>query len=158
MKKRIQQVASTCFPFEVMTFKSNFLRCWGWTVHSLMSVYVKFNILQNGIKNKNESSHFKPNTCQSYPTVINAVKISMQNAVFYNKICNVILINHIFWQVWNISKLTKCIMLCIYNYFAIKLLFCQTLICELKHLKFSVVPYYLPGLNMALVCNCTAKP
>ncbi len=50
----------------------------------------------------------------------------MQNAVFYNKICNVILINHTFWQVWNILRLTKCIMLCIYIYFAIKLLFCQT--------------------------------
>ncbi len=54
--------------------------------------------------------------------------------------------------------LTKCIMLCIYNYFAIKLLFCQTLICEVKHLKFSVVPHYPPGLNMMLVCNCTTKP
>ncbi len=36
------------------------------------------------------------NACQSHPPLINAVKISMQNAVFYNKICNVILINHNF--------------------------------------------------------------
>ncbi len=36
------------------------------------------------------------NACQSHPTVINVVKISMQNAVFYNKICHVILINHTF--------------------------------------------------------------
>ncbi len=57
-----------------------------------------------------------------------------------------------------VLSLTKCIMLHNYNYFAIKLLFCQILICELKHLKFSVVPYYPQGLNMALVCNCTAKP
>ncbi len=97
------------------------------------------------------------NACQSYPTLINAVKISMQNTVFYIKICHVILMNHTFWQVWNILSLTKCIMLRIYNYFAIKLLFYQTPICELKHLKFSVVPYYPPGLNMALVCNSTTK-
>ncbi len=38
----------------------------------------------------------RTNACQSHPTVINAVKISMQNVVFYNKICNVILINHTF--------------------------------------------------------------
>ncbi len=44
----------------------------------------------------------RTNACQSQPTVINAVKISMQNAVFYNKICNVNLINLSFWQVWNI--------------------------------------------------------
>ncbi len=36
------------------------------------------------------------NACQSHPILINAVKISIQNAVFYNKICNVILINHTF--------------------------------------------------------------
>ncbi len=36
------------------------------------------------------------NACQSHPTVIKAVTMSMQNAVFYNKICNVILINHTF--------------------------------------------------------------
>ncbi len=36
------------------------------------------------------------NVCQSHPTFINAVKISMQNAVYYNKICNVILIKHTF--------------------------------------------------------------
>ncbi len=36
------------------------------------------------------------NACQSPHTLINAVKISMQNAVFYNKICYVILINHTF--------------------------------------------------------------
>ncbi len=39
----------------------NFLMYWGWTVNSAMSVYVKFKILQNGIKNKNERYHFKPN-------------------------------------------------------------------------------------------------
>ncbi len=39
------------------------------------------------------------NACQSHPTLIDPVKISMQNAVFYNKICNVILINHTFYQV-----------------------------------------------------------
>ncbi len=144
-------------------FKVNFLRCWGWTVNSAVSVYVKFYILQNGIKNINESSHFKPHfatyKCKLIPPhSYKCCQNIMQNALFYNKICNVILINHTFWQVWNILNLTKCIMLRIYNYFAIKLLFCQTLICELKHLKFSVVPYYPPGLNMALVCNCTAKP
>ncbi len=53
------------------------------------------------------------NACQSHPTLINAVKISLQNAVLHKKICNVILINHNFWQVWNILSLTKCIMLCI---------------------------------------------
>ncbi len=51
--------------------KVNFLRYCGWTVNSAMSVYVKFNILQNGIKNKNERSHFKPNfatyKCMSIP-------------------------------------------------------------------------------------------
>ncbi len=31
------------------------------------------------------------NACQSHPTLISVVKISMQNAIFYNKICNVIL-------------------------------------------------------------------
>ncbi len=36
------------------------------------------------------------NACHFHPTVINAVKISIQNAVFYNKICNGILINHTF--------------------------------------------------------------
>ncbi len=36
------------------------------------------------------------NACQSHPTFIYAVKISMQNTVFYNKICNVIFINHTF--------------------------------------------------------------
>ncbi len=44
-------------------------------------------------------------------------------------------------------RLTKYIMLRIYNSFAIKLLFCQTHICELKYLKLSVVPYYPPGLR-----------
>ncbi len=39
------------------------------------------------------------NACQTHSTIVNAVKISMQNAVFYNKICNVILINHTFCQV-----------------------------------------------------------
>ncbi len=36
------------------------------------------------------------NACQCHPTLINAVKISKQNAVFYSKICNVISINHTF--------------------------------------------------------------
>ncbi len=52
-------------------FKVNFLRYWGWTVNSAVSVYVKFNILQNGITDKNERSHFKPNfttyKCMSIP-------------------------------------------------------------------------------------------
>ncbi len=70
--------------------KVNFLKYWGWTVNSVVSVYVKFNILQNSIKNKNERSHFKPNfaiyKCMAIPpTVINAVKISMQNVVFTTK-------------------------------------------------------------------------
>ncbi len=55
-------------------------------------------------------------------------------------------------------SLSKCIMLRIYNYFAVKLLFCQTLICEVKYLKFSEVPYYPQGLNMAQGWNPTAKP
>ncbi len=109
-------------------FKVNFLRYWGWTVNSAMSVYVKFNIIQNGIKNKNERSHFKPNfatyKCMSIP--LHIYKCCQNINAFYNKICNVILVNHTFWQVWNILSLTKCIMLCIYNYFVIKLLFCQT--------------------------------
>ncbi len=46
----------------------------------------------------------------------------------------------------------------IYNYFAPKMLFCQTIIFLLKFTKFFIVPYYPPGLNMALVCNCTTKP
>ncbi len=45
-----------CSDFEV-----TFLRYWGWTVNSAVPVYIKFNILQNGITNKNERSHFKPN-------------------------------------------------------------------------------------------------
>ncbi len=49
------------------------------------------------IKDPTSSQILQPtNACQSHPTVIIAVKISMQNAVFYNKICNVILINHTF--------------------------------------------------------------
>ncbi len=91
------------------------------------------------LKDPTSSQILQPtNACQSHPTFTYAVKISMQNAVFYNKICNVILINHICWQVWNILSLTKCIMLHIYNYFAIKLLFCQTLICELNQIPNSV--------------------
>ncbi len=53
-------------------FKVYFLRYWGWTVNSAMSVYVKFIILQNGITDKNERSHFKPNfatyKCMSIPS------------------------------------------------------------------------------------------
>ncbi len=88
-------------------FKVNFFRYWGWTVNSAVSVYVKFNILQNGITNKmkdlTSSQILQPtNAYQSHPTFICAVKILIQNAVFYNKICNVILRNHTFWHVWNI--------------------------------------------------------
>ncbi len=83
-------------------------------------------VSQIKLKDPTSSQIFQPtNACQSHLTFIYAVKISMQNAVFYNKICNVALINHTL-------SLTKCIMLCIYNYLAKKLLFCQTLICELK--------------------------
>ncbi len=90
-------------------------------------------VSQIKLKDPTSSQILQPtNACQSHPTFIYAVKISMQNAVFCIKICNVILINHTFQQVSNILSLTKCIMLRIYNYFAIKLLFCQTLICELK--------------------------
>ncbi len=47
------------------------------------------------MKDPTSSQILQPTSaCQSHPTLINAVKISMQNAVFYNKICNVILINH----------------------------------------------------------------
>ncbi len=82
-------------------FKVNFLRYWGWTVNSVVSVYVKFNILQNGITDKNERTHLKPNfatyTCMSIPpNSYKCCKNIMQNAVFYNKICNVLLINHNF--------------------------------------------------------------
>ncbi len=46
-------------------FKVNFLRCWGWTVNSAISDYVKFCVLQNGIKNKNESQILQcTNACQ----------------------------------------------------------------------------------------------
>ncbi len=52
-------------------FKVNFLRYWGWTVNSAMSVYVKFNILQNHTTNINEISHINPNfatyKCMSIP-------------------------------------------------------------------------------------------
>ncbi len=52
-------------------FKVNFLRYWGWTVNSAVSVYVKCYILQNGITNKSKRSHFKPNfatyKCMSIP-------------------------------------------------------------------------------------------
>ncbi len=151
------------FSILCIDFKVNFLRCLEWILNSAMSIYLKFNIVQNGTTNKYERSHFKPNfatyKCMSItPHIYNAVKISMQTAVFYSKICNVTSINHTFWQDWNSLRLIKSIMLLIYNYFANKILFCQTLICELKYLKFSVVPYYRPGLNMALVFNCTTKP
>ncbi len=54
-------------------------------------------VSQIKMKDPTSSQIFQPtNACQSHPTLINAVKISMQNAVFYSKICNVILINHIF--------------------------------------------------------------
>ncbi len=36
------------------------------------------------------------NACQSAPHTYNSVKISMQTAIFYNKICNIISINHTF--------------------------------------------------------------
>ncbi len=109
-----------------------------------MSIYVKFNILQNGTTNKYKRSHFMPHfatyKCMSItPHIYNAVKISMQTAVFYNRICNVISINHTFWQDWNSLSLTKCIMLFTYNYFANKILFWQTLICEPKYLQFSSI-------------------
>ncbi len=43
------------------------------------------------MKDPTSSQILQPtNACQSHPTVINAVQISMQNAVFYNKLCNVI--------------------------------------------------------------------
>ncbi len=82
-------------------FKVNFLRYWGRTVNSGMY----------GITNKNVRSHFMPNfatyKCMSIPPhICICCQISMQNAVFYKKICNVILINHTFWQVWNILSLT----------------------------------------------------
>ncbi len=52
-------------------YKVNSLKYWRWTVNSDMSVYVKFNILQNCTSNKNERSHFKPNIaiykCMSIP-------------------------------------------------------------------------------------------
>ncbi len=67
-------------------------------------------VSQIKIKDLTSSQILQPtNACQSHPTLIDALKISMQNAVFYNKICNVILINQTFWQVWNILSLTKCI-------------------------------------------------
>ncbi len=47
------------------------------------------------MKDPTSSQILQPtNACQSHPTFINAVKISMQNEVFYNKIYNVILLNH----------------------------------------------------------------
>ncbi len=101
----------------------------------------KINILQNGTTNKYERSHFKPN-CATYkcmsvaPHTYNAVKISIKTAVFYNKICNVISINHTFWQYWNSLSVTRCIRLLSYNDFPNKILFFKTLICELKYLKF----------------------
>ncbi len=49
------------------------------------------------MKDPTSSQTLQPtNACQFYHTLINAVKISMQNAIFYNKICNVISINHTF--------------------------------------------------------------
>ncbi len=54
-------------------------------------------VSQIKMKDPTSSQILQPtNACQSHPTLIYAVKISMQNAVFYNKICNVILINHTF--------------------------------------------------------------
>ncbi len=96
-----------------------------------------------GISNNYEKSNSKPNfatyKCMSLAShTYNAVKISMQTAVFYNKICNFISINHTFCQYWNSLSLTKCIVLLIYIYFANKILFCQTLIWGLKYKKKSV--------------------
>ncbi len=49
------------------------------------------------MKDPTSSQILQPtNACQSHTTFMNAVKISMQNAVFCNKICNIILINHNF--------------------------------------------------------------
>ncbi len=103
-------------------FKVTFLIYVGQIVISAISVYVKFNIFQNGTTNKYERSHFKPNyaiyksnACHCHSYTWNTIKILMQTTV----------------------------------------LFCQTLIFELKFTKFCIVPYYPPGVNMALVCNCS---
>ncbi len=63
-------------------FKVTFLIYLGWIVISAISVYLKFNILQNGSTNIYERSHFRPNfatyKCMSMPShTLNTIKISM---------------------------------------------------------------------------------
>ncbi len=54
-------------------------------------------VSQIKIKDLTSSQILQPtNAYQSHRTLTYAVKIFMQNVVFSNKICNVILINHTF--------------------------------------------------------------
>ncbi len=71
LNEKVNSTSGFMFSILCSDFKVNFLRYWGWTVNSAMSVYVKLNILQNGRTDKNERSHFKPTfatyKCMSIP-------------------------------------------------------------------------------------------